>query len=57
MTFSNAEVLNERSRHVANPKEQTEFSAYPPVECACFPVRGLKISGPNVSVVGHQAQS
>lgn len=49
MTFSNAEVI-ERSRHVANPKEQTEFSAYPSVECVCFPIRGLKIVGPSVSV-------
>lgn len=50
MTFSNAEVLNERSRHVASPREQTEVSAHPSVECVCFSVRGVKLSGPNVSV-------
>lgn len=50
MTFSNAEVLNERSRHVANPKEQTEFSVYPSVECVYFHVRGLKILESNASL-------
>lgn len=50
MTFSNAEVFNERSGHVVNPKEQTEFTVYPSAECVCFPVRGLKILGPNVSL-------
>lgn len=50
MTLSNAAVLNERSGHVANPKQQTKFSAYPSVKCVCFPVRGLKVLGPKPPV-------
>lgn len=49
MTSSNAEVLHERSGHVANPKQHNSLPNSS-INCVCFPVRGLKVLERNLSV-------